>query len=68
MKLWRFSRQIFYQINRLLLGQSKQKAEGGDAKESTSAEYQATLTEFHAFLSDCKDVLDEATTVKLLGR
>ncbi|OAE21445.1 hypothetical protein AXG93_3506s1190 [Marchantia polymorpha subsp. ruderalis] len=54
-------------INRLLLGQSKQKAEGGDAKESTSAEYQATLTEFHAFLSDCKDVLDEATTVKLLG-
>ncbi|KAL3688498.1 hypothetical protein R1sor_014807 [Riccia sorocarpa] len=54
-------------INRLLMGKTKQKAEGGDEVDSASAEYQALITEFHAFLTDCKDVLDEATTVKLLG-
>ncbi|KAH7283931.1 hypothetical protein KP509_34G031500 [Ceratopteris richardii] len=32
-----------------------------------NTEHQELLTEFRAFLSDCKDVLDEATTLKLLG-
>ncbi|MCO5603326.1 hypothetical protein L7F22_057476 [Adiantum nelumboides] len=36
-----------------------------DMKPNT--EHQDILNEFRAFLSDCKDVLDEATTLKLLG-
>ncbi|KAI5058038.1 hypothetical protein GOP47_0026208 [Adiantum capillus-veneris] len=36
-----------------------------DMKPNT--EHQDILKEFRAFLSDCKDVLDEATTLKLLG-
>ncbi|KAH0723819.1 hypothetical protein KY290_005001 [Solanum tuberosum] len=40
-------------INRLLL-------------DSNNTEYQPLIKEFRAFLSDCKDVLDEATTMKLL--
>jgi hypothetical protein len=55
-------------INRLLLVTDKE--DKGSEKEENSAvsEYQSTVQEFRAFLSDCKDVLDEATTVKLLGR
>lgn len=37
-------------------------------ESSGNSEYHNTVKEFRAFLSDCKDVLDEATTVKLLGR
>ncbi|XP_073312131.1 vacuolar sorting protein 18 isoform X1 [Primulina huaijiensis] len=46
-------------INRLLL-------EDDAEFDSGSSEYQSIITEFRAFLSDCKDVLDEATTMKLL--
>ncbi|KAF3633338.1 hypothetical protein FXO38_24719 [Capsicum annuum] len=46
-------------INRLLL-------EDDVALDSNNSEYQSLIKEFRAFLSDCKDVLDEATTMKLL--
>ncbi|KAJ6433376.1 hypothetical protein OIU84_017132 [Salix udensis] len=46
-------------INRLLL-------EEDNALEKHSSEYQSINQEFRAFLGDCKDVLDEATTMKLL--
>ncbi|GAB4825027.1 Vacuolar protein sorting-associated protein 18 like protein [Ancistrocladus abbreviatus] len=46
-------------INRLLL-------EDDAASSDRSSEYQAIIREFRAFLSDSKDVLDEATTMKLL--
>eukprot|EP00249_Psilotum_nudum_P014604 c24909_g1_i1 orf=639-3668(-) len=54
-------------INQLLLDSSKQKGESCPKESSENLEYQKTLKEFRAFLSDCKDVLDEATTLKLLG-
>ncbi|XP_019055611.1 PREDICTED: vacuolar protein sorting-associated protein 18 homolog isoform X1 [Nelumbo nucifera] len=46
-------------INRLLL-------EDDTATENRTSEYQTIIREFRAFLSDCKDVLDEATTMRLL--
>lgn len=46
-------------INRLLL-------EDDTAVENRTSEYHSTIKEFRAFLSDSKDVLDEATTMKLL--
>ncbi|KAK4784040.1 hypothetical protein SAY86_018408 [Trapa natans] len=46
-------------INRLLL-------EDDTALENQNSEYHSIIREFRAFLSDCKDVLDEATTMKLL--
>ncbi|GLT27433.1 hypothetical protein SLA2020_024300 [Shorea laevis] len=46
-------------INRLLL-------EDDTALENRNSEYQSIIREFRAFLSDCKDVLDEATTMRLL--
>ncbi|XP_052198989.1 vacuolar sorting protein 18 isoform X2 [Diospyros lotus] len=46
-------------INRLLL-------EDDSALENRSSEYHSIIREFRAFLADCKDVLDEATTMKLL--
>lgn len=49
------------QMNRLLL-------EDDTASENSSSEYQSIIKEFCAFLSDSKDVLDEATTIKLLER
>ncbi|XP_077238877.1 zinc ion binding protein isoform X2 [Tasmannia lanceolata] len=49
-------------INRLLLEEDKEIV-GNIASEN---EYQSTIKEFRAFLSDCKDVLDEATTMRLL--
>lgn len=65
------SQQIYYvtelisigilQINRLLL-------EDDTALENRNSEYHLIIREFRAFLSDCKDVLDEATTMKLLER
>lgn len=55
------------QINRLLL-----EDDTGTVKNSSSAssvsEYQSVVREFRAFLSDSKDVLDEATTMRLLER
>jgi len=36
--------------------------------ENSDSEYQSIIKEFRAFLSDSKDVLDEATTMKLLER
>ncbi|CAK9261476.1 unnamed protein product [Sphagnum jensenii] len=54
-------------INRLLLVTDKEDKEGEKEENSAVSEYQSTVQEFRAFLSDCKDVLDEATTVKLLG-
>ncbi|CAN6443641.1 unnamed protein product [Victoria cruziana] len=51
-------------INRLLL--EDDAGAGNDTVEGVSSEYQTTVREFKAFLSDCKDVLDEATTVRLL--
>ncbi|KVH87378.1 hypothetical protein Ccrd_025389 [Cynara cardunculus var. scolymus] len=45
-------------INRLLLED--------DSLETCNSEYQSIIMEFRAFLSDSKDVLDEATTMKLL--
>ncbi|KAG2268100.1 hypothetical protein Bca52824_062655 [Brassica carinata] len=46
-------------INRLLL-------EDDTAIENCNSEYHSVIQEFRAFMSDCKDVLDEATTMKLL--
>ncbi|XP_038887715.1 vacuolar sorting protein 18 isoform X1 [Benincasa hispida] len=46
-------------INRLLL-------DDDIASDGHSTEYQSVIKEFRAFLSDCKDVLDEVTTMKLL--
>ncbi|KAF3437477.1 hypothetical protein FNV43_RR20230 [Rhamnella rubrinervis] len=46
-------------INRLLL-------EDDGAVDNRSSEYRSIIREFRAFLSDCKDVLDEATTMRLL--
>ncbi|KAM7275887.1 hypothetical protein ACFE04_017753 [Oxalis oulophora] len=46
-------------VNRLLL-------EDVSALENRDSEYQSIIREFRAFLSDSKDVLDEATTMKLL--
>lgn len=46
-------------INRLLL-------DDDTASDGQSTEYQSIIKEFRAFLSDCKDVLDEVTTMKLL--
>ncbi|XVF01906.1 hypothetical protein REPUB_Repub04eG0129400 [Reevesia pubescens] len=46
-------------INRLLL-------EDDTALENRNSEYQSIIKEFRAFLSDCKDVLDEVTTMRLL--
>ncbi|KAL6975784.1 Vacuolar protein sorting-associated protein 18 like protein [Sarracenia purpurea var. burkii] len=46
-------------INRLLL-------EDDTALENRSSDYHLIIKEFRAFLGDCKDVLDEATTMKLL--
>ncbi|XP_057954513.1 vacuolar sorting protein 18 [Malania oleifera] len=46
-------------INRLLL-------EDDSASENHNSEYQSIIKEFRAFLSDCKNVLDEATTMRLL--
>lgn len=46
-------------VNRLLL-------EDDSALENSNSEYQSIIQEFRAFLSDSKDVLDEATTMKLL--
>ncbi|XP_058090149.1 vacuolar sorting protein 18 isoform X2 [Magnolia sinica] len=52
-------------INRLLL--EDDTGNGGKlASENSNSEYQSTIKEFRAFLSDCKDVLDEATTMRLL--
>ncbi|GMJ09866.1 vacuolar protein sorting 18 [Hibiscus trionum] len=46
-------------INRLLL-------EDDTALVNRNSEYQSIIIEFRAFLSDCKDVLDEVTTMRLL--
>ncbi|CAN4101721.1 unnamed protein product [Withania somnifera] len=46
-------------INRLLL-------EDDGALDSNNTKYQSLTKEFRTFLSDCNDVLDEATTMKLL--
>ncbi|CAI9275519.1 unnamed protein product [Lactuca saligna] len=45
-------------INRLLLED--------DSPDKRNSEYQSVIMEFRAFLSDSKDVLDEATTMTLL--
>ncbi|XP_062103331.1 regulatory-associated protein of TOR 1-like [Humulus lupulus] len=46
-------------INRLLL-------EDDTALDNHSSKYRSIIKEFCAFLCECKDVLDEATTMKLL--
>ncbi|PKU85899.1 vacuolar sorting protein 18 isoform X1 [Dendrobium catenatum] len=52
-------------INRLLL-EDDPISLGNAPLGSSNAEYQSIIKEFRAFLSDSKDVLDEATTMKLL--
>ncbi|RCV29816.1 hypothetical protein SETIT_6G043600v2 [Setaria italica] len=52
-------------INRLLLEDSTGTTTNSVA-ESNSSEYRSIVNEFRAFLSDSKDVLDEATTMRLL--
>ncbi|XP_042472563.1 vacuolar sorting protein 18-like [Zingiber officinale] len=54
-------------INRLLLEDDAGKP-GNGVSEMNKSEYQLIVPEFRAFLSDCKDVLDEATTMDLLER
>nr|ATA62870.1 putative zinc ion binding protein [Hesperocyparis bakeri] len=54
-------------INRLLLDDDKQGSGTSPSSNEINTKYQDTLREFRDFLSDCKDVLDEATTVKLIG-
>ncbi|KAK1305276.1 hypothetical protein QJS10_CPB11g01003 [Acorus calamus] len=60
----RHGRCLDEEINRMLLEDDKENA--GDATSRGSTEYQSTIREFRAFLSDCKDVLDEETTMRLL--
>jgi vacuolar protein sorting-associated protein 18 len=38
------------------------------AAEPNNTEYRSVVNEFRAFLSDSEDVLDEATTMRLLER
>uniref|UniRef100_A0A1D1YN30 Vacuolar protein sorting-associated protein 18 n=1 Tax=Anthurium amnicola TaxID=1678845 RepID=A0A1D1YN30_9ARAE len=52
-------------INRLLLEEDTDKV-GNGTSENLCSEYETIVKEFRAFLSDCKDVLDEATTMNLL--
>ncbi|KAL5972999.1 Vacuolar protein sorting-associated protein 18 like protein [Asimina triloba] len=52
-------------INRLLL-EDDRGSSGKLSLENCDSEYWSVIKEFRAFLSDCKDVLDEATTMKLL--
>jgi hypothetical protein len=52
-------------INRLLLEDSTGTTTNSVA-EPNSSEYRSIVNEFRAFLSDSKDVLDEATTMRLL--
>ncbi|XP_062191848.1 vacuolar sorting protein 18-like [Phragmites australis] len=52
-------------INRLLLEDSTGSTTNAVA-EPNNSEYCSIVNEFHAFLSDSKDVLDEATTMRLL--
>ncbi|XP_006659889.1 vacuolar sorting protein 18 [Oryza brachyantha] len=52
-------------INRLLLEDGTGTSSNA-AAESKDSEYRSIVTEFRAFLSDSKDVLDEATTMRLL--
>ncbi|AQK40790.1 zinc ion binding [Zea mays] len=52
-------------INRLLLEDTTVTIINSVA-EPNSSEYRSIVNEFRAFLSDSKDVLDEATTMKLL--
>ncbi|CAA7394664.1 unnamed protein product [Spirodela intermedia] len=52
-------------INRLLLEEDTDEVSSAPS-ENWSSECQTIVTEFRAFLSDCKDVLDEATTLNLL--
>jgi len=42
--------------------------EDDTAIENRDSEYHSVIQEFRAFMSDCKDELDEATTVKILER
>lgn len=52
-------------INRLLL-EDDTRSVGQVPPGNTNSEYQSIISEFRAFLSDCKDVLDETTTMRLL--
>uniref|UniRef100_A0A0E0LRV6 RING-type domain-containing protein n=1 Tax=Oryza punctata TaxID=4537 RepID=A0A0E0LRV6_ORYPU len=52
-------------INRLLLEDGTDTTSNAVA-ESKDSEYRSIVNEFRAFLSDSKDVLDEATTMRLL--
>lgn len=52
-------------MNRLLLEDGTSTNAG---REHDSSEYESIVQEIRAFLSDNKDVLDEATTMKLLER
>ncbi|PKA62970.1 hypothetical protein AXF42_Ash007766 [Apostasia shenzhenica] len=52
-------------INRLLLEDDSTSVENATLASRT-VEYQSVIKEFRAFLSDSKDVLDQATTMKLL--
>ncbi|KAK8969414.1 hypothetical protein KSP40_PGU010128 [Platanthera guangdongensis] len=52
-------------INRLLLDDDPITI-GNTLAASSNTEYQSIIKEFKSFLSDSKDVLDEATTMKLL--
>lgn len=54
-------------INRLLLDVEDENKVDANEGSSENSEYHNTVREFRAFLSDCKDVLDEAITIKLLG-
>ncbi|KAG4399370.1 hypothetical protein GLYMA_08G214950v4 [Glycine max] len=55
------SRSSPYLIIRLLL-------EDDSSSKNNNLEYQSINKEFHSFLSDNKDVLDETTIMKLLER
>ncbi|KAG0626001.1 hypothetical protein M758_2G095100 [Ceratodon purpureus] len=54
-------------INRLLLDVEDENEVDANEENDENVEYHNTVREFRAFLTDCKDVLDEAITIKLLG-
>lgn len=58
---------LFLQINRLLLEDDTGMV-ANVVSEANRSEYQSLVKEFQAFLGDWKDVLDEATTMRLLER
>ena len=56
------------QINALFLIVPDKKASSASEESSANYHYPDTLQDFWMSVTDCKDVLDEAITINVLGR